>query len=264
LRDSNPTPPHLIISVLPKEHQERAWTISSSLSSLLTYVGQVEAALELLKFASSQIHDVSTQISEVMSRAQSAGEPFRGFDDIRQLGTTRSTLSEWTLIAGRDAAMTVYHFAETIEATKLLLHECPPLKAMVDWKEIRKAQKRFSAAFPQYEMIRHAVAHDGELADSPKAFKKNSHSGEYQKGGLSIDEGSTNIRFTGSLGGELAVTIKGSILTFALNDYTLEKLRDALVDFYNCFRNAESKTKDMLYSQATARQKKASEPPPAD
>jgi len=87
----------------------------------------------------------------------------------------------------------------------------------------------------------------------------------FDKEGLKISETAKNIRFTGLLGRELAVTIKGQIITFGLTDAALARLKDSVEGYFNCFREAERITMERsraAYAQAAKPQTTESASPP--
>jgi hypothetical protein len=75
-------------------------------------------------------------------------------------------------MAARDGAMTVYHFSGVIDAIKKSQKNTPTLRALVDGKRIRAAGRQFKVHFPQFEQIRHAIAHDAEFAATPELKRK--------------------------------------------------------------------------------------------
>jgi len=140
--------------------------------------------------------------------------------------------------------MTVYHFAEAMEAAKAMVRECPTLKATIDWKSVRSVQKVFSADFPQYENFRHAIAHDAEITDSPKSSERNSHSGYYDDGHVRMEGNVSGVRITGNIGGAATVTIKGQILKLDLSPGLVANLKKTAINFWACFKEAERITRE--------------------
>ena len=91
----------------------------------------------------------------------------------------------WMFIAGRDGAMTLYHFAQTLSSIRGSFGSCPTFRATVDHPAIRQAEKDLKAAFPAIDALRNAVAHWGELDKNPAEAQRHyvgniKHSSNFQ------------------------------------------------------------------------------------
>jgi len=68
----------------------------------------------------------------------------------------------WKRVAGRDGAMTIYHFHIALSGIQETVAECPTLSATIDRSLFRSANKLLRKYFPDYIDIRDAVAHTAE------------------------------------------------------------------------------------------------------
>jgi len=209
--------------------------MSSLLISLVReYPGRVENALRLKTHAAQLVQQNLSRTNEVMDTVFD----IRRMEYMSALSQERNIFSGWELIASRDAAMSVFHFAKSMEALKANLHQCETLKSAVDKAAMRAATREFTSRFPQYEPIRHAIAHHGELRRSVAVEAKNAASGPFDKGGLKVADGAKGLHLTGSLNGEMLVTIEGHLLTFKLDEECLAGLRAVASSFNDCFLEA--------------------------
>jgi hypothetical protein len=86
---------------------------------------------------------------------------------------------KWSLIACRDAAMSIWLFGEGLRIARTkLLPRCPTLLAAADHKKTRQLDGRYTGLFPGYKRIRHALSHfahtptEGDLLDRATQKKK--------------------------------------------------------------------------------------------
>jgi hypothetical protein len=61
--------------------------------------------------------------------------------DFATLELSLWTTGGWQMMAGRDGAMTIYHFGSAIEGVQNSLNYCPALNVQVDRRQIRKAMR---------------------------------------------------------------------------------------------------------------------------
>ena len=97
-------------------------------------------------------------------------------------------------MAGRDGAMTLYHFSARINRYSSSMDAMPTIQKLVKHKDLRIARKMFVSFFPNFENLRHAVAHHGELRRDRRSTERNSFTGVYSggKGGVVIEKGARN------------------------------------------------------------------------
>ncbi len=84
---------------------------------------------------------------------------------------TSGAMRIWQIIAARDGALNIYHFKCTVEAIRNQLSRCRSVPN-VDPQRVRDALKIFRREFQNVENVRHAIAHAGELNDTPAKMAK--------------------------------------------------------------------------------------------
>jgi hypothetical protein len=159
--------------------------------------------------------------------------------DFATLELSLWTTGGWQMMAGRDGAMTIYHFGSAIEGLQNSLNDCPALNAQVDHREIRNARGIFEGAFDGYIRMRHAISH--VAVSSQTLDKKLSHAvkGLFKKKWFSSEnpQGVTWLR--GNMNNDTyAVTHEGEVFTYDLNRRSAAKLRSVKQRIYSAFNAA--------------------------
>ena len=80
---------------------------------------------------------------------------------------------QFRMIAAKDGALNVYHFGCSLRALRAQLPTCPTLARQTDAKKLREATKSFQRDFPHIASVRHAIAHAGELYETPRSMREN-------------------------------------------------------------------------------------------
>ena len=142
--------PSINMGFLPAEEQLIAWRLSSiGLRGLLVYCRGFQVALSLFDFAIANVPK--------KEKEPEIGLPYR----------------EWMHLAGRDGALTVFHFGKALcEIRDVVFQQCPVLNSFLDRKAFKDVVGSFNIAFSRWEAVRHAIAHDGEL--HPTRLKRKS------------------------------------------------------------------------------------------
>src|SRR5438067_575630 len=137
--------PSINMELLPPEEQLIAWRVSSiGLRGLLLYSRGFQVALSLFDFAKANVPE--------KGKEPEVGLPF----------------NEWMYVAGRDGALTIFHFGKALcEIRDVIFQQCPALKSFLEPKAFKSIVGSFNIAFPRWEAVRHAIAHDGELHTNP-------------------------------------------------------------------------------------------------
>jgi hypothetical protein len=131
-------------------------------------------------------------------------------------------LTRWTLIAGRDGAMTIYHFAKVLESIRQFAFlDCPTFKSRIDHHQLRAAQKMFDKWFPDALRLRHAVAHSVELDKNLKSKARHS------RGILTIRNAYVGTRFVN--------THEGKAYSYEMSAQTVSHLKQVQSTFYKPF-----------------------------
>jgi hypothetical protein len=142
-------------------------------------------------------------------------------------------LASWLPIAGRDAAMAIYHFGIAAEGVRRTLGMCPTLRGTVLHPELRQAIRGFNSDFPTYEKIRHAVAHAAEKDKTPEQSAEHRVVPDGRKTrGFSITGLFQNRMFTN--------TWEGEVLTYELSRAFLEKLNATAKAIFAAFPEARN------------------------
>jgi hypothetical protein len=148
----------LSLATIPEKEKEAVQAVQNGLRNLATYVQHFSAALALFHHA-EQILAQQEQHSDIRQAA-------RG----------------WKFLAGRDGAMTIYHFGIAAEGVRRALGLCPTLRPAVDILALRRATKACRSHFPAFEKMRHAVAHAAEKLKTPKQRKEHAVGGKLNIG----------------------------------------------------------------------------------
>jgi hypothetical protein len=128
----------------------------------------------------------------------------------------RQFTGEWSFVAARDGAMTIYHIGKTMELCRSALKRTPTISELADDEAIAAAGKSYRQAFPTFEKMRHAIAHSSELFRDVKNSKKNTFSGSLDDDFFSI-EGPTHVAIRNSLiGRKYTNTIDGKVVSYEI------------------------------------------------
>ena len=80
-------------------------------------------------------------------------------------------LKNWDEMAGREAAMTLYHVGKALLHIKTNMRFTETIKADSDADSLRKASGELERAFPNYNIARHAAGHRAEAVGSLEQVK---------------------------------------------------------------------------------------------
>lgn len=81
-------------------------------------------------------------------------------------------LKNWDDMAGREAAMTLFHVGKALMQIKSNMRFTTTIKADSDADSLRKASGDLERAFPNYNVARHAAAHRAEAMSSVEQVKE--------------------------------------------------------------------------------------------
>lgn len=177
---------------IPKEELDHVAVVVRSLSDLKGYVQNFADALALYEFSQ-----------------QNQGRQLTG----------------WMGIAGRDAALTVFHFGNTMQGIGRAFKDCPTFRAAIEHSRLREARRMFEKSFPDYIAIRNAVAHAGELHTSVEKSEANmARAAEFR--GLYIGQ-NARIIIQGFINDSFLQNINGRLVALELSEASLEALAAA-------------------------------------
>jgi hypothetical protein len=161
-------------------------------------------------------------------------------------GAYKKRALSWMWVACRDGAMSIYHFGKALEGIMSYLGQCPTVLEMTDRKLVRVARKRLRELFPNFEAVRHAVAHAGELMNDPETKRRHAVKADNLKllEGLSVQSDSLNIAQVNIVqvlsGRKFTNTFEGKVQSYEISRETLDALIDVKRIFYSAFREAEA------------------------
>lgn len=159
--------------------------------------------------------------------------------DFATLELSLWTTGGWQSMAGRDGAMTIYHFGCAIDGLKNSLQGCPTLNAKVNHRALKDAGKIFETSFPGYRAIRHVVSHVADFSQTLE--KKTSHAvkGPFTKSRFSSADPEGITWLGGNMNDNIyAVTYAGNAFTYELNTASVAKLRSLKDRIYSAFEGA--------------------------
>lgn len=142
----------------------------------------------------------------------------------------------WSFVAARDGAMTIYHIGKTIELTRSGLKRAPTLSALTSTDTLIDAGKRYRQAFPTFEKVRHAVSHSSELFRDKENIAKNAFSGSYDDGYVRIEDSTNVVVSNGLMGRNYTNTIDGKIISYEISEATKTTVYDCVNTFISAFK----------------------------
>ncbi len=156
----NGDPERISITEFPAGERQAISHIGARLAALNSYIEDFDAAVSLFHMAIGWISILQTPDL----RRYAAQLPEKRPDK----------LIRWATIAGRDGAMTIYHFGKTISSIREFgFVDCPVFKKEIDHAALRAAQKLFNTSFPNYLNLRHSISHSAELVKDIKTRDQN-------------------------------------------------------------------------------------------
>jgi hypothetical protein len=210
-------PPTIETESLPSEEGLIvSWNLRNSLVRLFVHARDFEAALGLFDFANEHL------TSPTLSNEQA------------------SMLKEWVRLAGRDGAMSIYHFGMTLRATqKLIFRDCPVLSSRLGnaKSKFRTVNKSFNRTFPRWEKLRQAVAHAAENFSDPDERPKHFVAGPLSIEGLPRQGGAeTKIALYNVIAGrQFVYTFEKQVCSYQLSKESLNRLGEIRDMYYFIF-----------------------------
>jgi hypothetical protein len=115
-------------------------------------------------------------------------------------------LMGWIEMAGREAAMTVFHFGKTLTAVRRGYKGLTSVEVSADHAALRATFKRFTHEFPDADKTRHGVAHRGEATSTGSELASHAQDGVFLLGKM------TARKYTITFGGRhRTLTVDGSV-----------------------------------------------------
>lgn len=215
-------PPRIFPNRLPEPERNTAHLINSALLSLQGYVDDFRSAVRLYDFC----------------RVQEATKQLTGASNLPK--QFLKELPRWPFLAGRDGAMTIYHFSIALEGLQTNIAKCPTLTPYVERPLLKSANKLLRKYFPDLEQIRHSVAHTADKMKTPEKHAEHSFSGSYSGLGIAIKK-STQVTIINSFQDRLFTnTWEGKVLSYELSQDTWKKLIAIKKEVWAAFKLSEA------------------------
>jgi hypothetical protein len=214
-------PPSLDVAALPVAEQESADLINEQLASLQSYVEDFTAALDLFDFTDAML-DRHTKLRREGGAAD--GE----LERLQRAG-------RWRYVAGRDGAMTVYHFATVFAAIQTTTAASPSISA--DRSFFKRANKLLDRAFPSLIRLRDSIAHAGWRVKTTARYSNSSVSGGFSKDGLEVR--ADKVSFSNSfVNRNFTNTWQGKAYSYELSKESLAQLVAARNEIWSAFETS--------------------------
>lgn len=200
-------PPVFDTRSLSEPEEYEAGHLWDLLDELAQFTLDFEAALDLL------------DVAERMHRDVFAGDPEWG---------PATQAGRWPFVPARDAAVSLYQFGWTLTTSiPDALRRCPTLMAKLDTTALREIRRQFQDAFSTHHLLRHAVGHSAELAQTREHIAKNAATSK-QFGGRLFQRGKL-------LNRTLSYTIKGTEASVAITRETLAVMKRLTTETFDAF-----------------------------
>jgi hypothetical protein len=152
--------PHINIDRVPELEREAAWTINNLLNNLDYHLRCFAAAVSLYKHA-AELHKI----------VDPEGEP--------NTHLYSEVHDAWRRVAGRDGAITLFHYEKTFKGIYQALRACPTVAKLVNRSALDDGASIFRRRFPDATPLRHGVAHMADLAANVPKYLRHAFTGDY-------------------------------------------------------------------------------------
>lgn len=136
------------------------------------------------------------------------------------------------VMAFRDAVISVYNLGWVLKGISQTINNCKVFSQYVDQKKLKEANQLFAATFPDIDLIRHGVAHEGEFLATIKEFDRHASGDGFKSDMITVSAGQhANIDLVA--GDKLIKSIKGKVCTFTMDESSykgLQEITDAVAD----------------------------------
>jgi hypothetical protein len=201
--------PRIDLSTAPSEELDELGLLNNALDGMERYVQQFAEALHLFDYCLIQRSVISA----------SGSGPF----------------SAWMRLAASDGVMSIWHFRKEMDIANSVANKSPYVSQQLERSHLGDAHKTFNSRFPEFEAIRHAVAHAGELSRNVARHEQIVFSGTYPGTGIRI-ENVENAMIQDSLQDRLyTCTFEGKIVHCEISGQTIQNLSDVKTSFFAGF-----------------------------
>jgi hypothetical protein len=223
-----PTLPFLGLHKLPLEQRPAGELVRHNLGLLLRHVLAFERTLQLYDFCMLSVSQLEQKRNEL--------RPPEDLPLLSLISDKEGQLMDWRQIAGRDGALTIYHYSMSAAGVRKALSLCPGLQAQINHDTLRKAIKGFAAAFPGNLYIRHAVAHAAETARTPDDVSEHGIVGAFRSPSFDLTLAEPAIICGVIDGRRYSEGWKGQIFEYELSQASVDKLVATTQAIYAAFR----------------------------
>jgi hypothetical protein len=217
-----------LIKLVPEAEKDDASVLLSAASALSHFVLNLGMAVKLFDMAS-------------VEQKQLIGQPKKLNEYTTEYKTKRAMYGAWKRIAARDGAIQIYHLGTVINSIRKELGISPSLVALIDAGKLKIAKKLLDSYFPNYQLIRNAVAHSFyEVAPNKKKFIQHTSHDPVEIPGF-VSSNAENIAITDSIKDRnYIITFKGKIASYEISDASHTKLELVLKHCSDAFDRARS------------------------
>lgn len=228
--------PHLptlnsVVSLVPQPEIDDAWQLVSAAIGMEQFVENFRLAVELFDLCELEVQ----QANYGVNAARTVPDNFADGETWRQ---RRRKFRGWQHIASRDGAIQIYHIGKTMQSIREHLRGVPTLCTLLDIQQFRTAWKLFESYFPNFILIRDAVAHSiYEIAPTAKDFRSQAPE-HINMPGLATGSG---IFITNSLyGNKYLITKDKKVASYEISHASYAKLASVRTRFLRGFDNARA------------------------
>ena len=137
--------------------------------------------------------------------------------------------------------MTIYHFGRTLRHLRAALGSCPTVNSLVDPQSLRLVSRKFEARFPDFERLRHAIAHSSDLWKNVASFTRNAFTGGLTGPLIVVAKGARIVMHNNLVNRQFSMTFEKQLVSYEISIETLNHLISLKNEFYSAFRPAEKK-----------------------
>jgi hypothetical protein len=141
----------------------------------------------------------------------------------------------WRLIAARDGAMSIYHFAKAMDGANTWAFRSQSFAAKIDKGRLCDAFKLLRTYFAKFEAVRHAVAHAADVTKNPKWLSEHTLKGPFKNPAIILDDTSTVTIKNTILNDVFMSTFNNELQEYEVSIKTLNSLNEIKNTFYEAF-----------------------------
>jgi hypothetical protein len=240
--------PQIRWHALPSAEQEAGRLIDSLLSGLRTLVQRFANALSLMDFCERETAAAAQQ-KKIRDRQQApqSGDAVRA--SIEMFLDTARPLADWKRFAVRDTIITIWDFAETLQALRAAVGRSPTVREFAH-AALGNVIREFHAQFPDAELMRHGVCHSIHSSTWPE---KHAYTGDVVIPGFDMTRATRVVIQEVLTDRILTVTRDHKIMQRTLDAGTLQKLSQIQQSTYAALRPAADHTEKLFREEINRR-----------